>query len=1717
MAAASRDQTPAAPAVATNAVLTPSETVPEGSREVRGIDFDNYAHRSITVDELISGMADMGFQATAVGEAVRIINDMRAWKDAETGAKTTIFLGYTSNLISSGLRETLRYLVQHNHVSAIVTTAGGVEEDLIKCLAPTYLGSFATPGAGLRAAGMNRIGNLVVPNSNYCAFEDWVVPILDRMLAEQEESMKTDEHLHWTPSKIINRLGKEIGDERSVYYWAWKNDIPVFCPALTDGSLGDMMYFHTFKSSPEQLRMDTIEDLRKINSLAVHAKRAGMVILGGGVVKHHIANACLMRNGAESAVYINTAQEFDGSDAGARPDEAVSWGKIKANADSVKVYAEATVVFPLIVAATFAKGAPSPNHIHHSHTPLSSPPPQPADDVDMSTSTTLPQPPTGQNHDRQEYADAPMQDPDGLTNGHVEPAANTAEVAPANSVAVEVAAVDEDVMDTTPDNGQGLVLPNGSTGGQDAAAEPTSPAPNGVSGEQPASNGQPPAGDGTDGVPPSDSVPPVEPPPPVDPSIQPPPPPAEPVRSDSDSSDDDDGGQPWHPIQEDTSSPDEAELKEIEASVEVSALDHEHWEQKAFLPLEDPEYTPGESGRIEWVIENYNGTRENPNRDVVMKSQVVNIGGYDWQIKFYPKGNDSDFLSIYIECLSLEDSKKKEETHADQPKDAAPGEDAEMATDDATTASPAASEPRHTPLPLLDGKSLPKRKSVAAQVSVVLYNPTEPRVNYSRTCLRRFCTGSPDWGWTRFHGPHYDIPHRVRGQRQALLRDDKLAFTGYIRLVEDETECLWEHPSKENPWDSFAMTGLQSMFLSGDSGGPVPPGGNLISALSSWLLFKPFRHLLYSLKIPDLVKEPLIKPGVGPVALDDLMDAFEWYGICDRLDKLDVMEVWEVLRLKLEEELRDTAFSNILEDVLGRQRNYASGIPSYRVRVLGVDSMQAAVDHTVDLTDASKPPPQLLTIELERQEFDIASRSYVKLLNKVSLDDHISIRGTPYTLYGFIVHKQTLQSYIYHPILRPEGPGSKWYIYPDKKDEYQVKCLTKRQAIDAHEGKTGGEKLTGNDPIAYIVMYVRDDVGQAAFKYEPESEEWDVPEWIRSETDRQQTLTPPPLPSPPSDIPAPDANSNTKPEETSVVDEKPPKEQDFQVISSKAFLQHEGPGIMDIYEPRWLPESSEHVHTVRLLETDGCDEIREKLAAVVGEIKDPRQIKFWFLDSVRGTWGRPNLLGTGNIEYSSGSIDHYANNSKPWILQDHAYAWTACRIWVHIVDFAALPELPKEEPKEESKAAEPGATELESTENQSLPTENAPDSNTALPQSEVVQPSEDTPMSEPDDPVPTQTPTLEPQPLVAQSEPVPADTPMNDAEAAEAVPADPPATDVIVPNPDASADTEMSGTQENIEVPPPPPPADPQAEIPPPPPPTEPPQETQQEVPQNEPPPPPPDEIYFFLKFFDPESQSLQSRGSHIALKTARVDSTVISILDLPIDKKIELIEEEELASTRPIRNRRSFAQNDLHNTVVIVVTFPLTEDQRSALAARAAFADLQSYLAYRAQLRNFPAKLNGHFTYNYFSSQFYKGEIKNFHHHGHGTEIYHSGATYSGSFRLSQRHGHGLYTFQNGDTYDGEWAANQQHGLGTFVEGGTGNTYVGGWKNDKKFGEGVTHWKNAQETERLCRICWEETADAAFYDCGHVVACLGCARRVDSCPVCRKRVLSAMKLFYVA
>lgn len=317
--------------IAEEAILKESEEV--DGKSVKGYDFS----QGVDWEKIVDSFETTGFQASHLAKAIEIIKKMRE-------EKAFIYLGYTSNIVSSGIRDVIRYLVQNKMVDVLVTTGGGVEEDLIKCLGDFKLSRFSESGEVLRGKGINRIGNILVPNSRYLEFEKWVLPILERY------NGKT-----LTPSQLIHILGEEINDKRSICYWAWKNQIPVYCYAIMDGSLGDMIYFFKSKNSRNSLKIEISEDAVELNNSNAGKQKTGMIILGSGIVKHSICNANLYRNGADYAVYFNNAIEEDGSDAGARPDEAVSWGKIKCKGDSIKVFGDITINFPIVVGKCFSK------------------------------------------------------------------------------------------------------------------------------------------------------------------------------------------------------------------------------------------------------------------------------------------------------------------------------------------------------------------------------------------------------------------------------------------------------------------------------------------------------------------------------------------------------------------------------------------------------------------------------------------------------------------------------------------------------------------------------------------------------------------------------------------------------------------------------------------------------------------------------------------------------------------------------------------------------------------------------------------------------------------------------------------------------------------------------------------------------------------------------------------------------------------------------------------------------------------------------------------------------------------------------------------------------------------------------------------------------------------------------------------------------------------
>jgi len=308
--------------------------------KVKGYNFEE----KFDFDKFIDSYFNTGFQATRLKVAVDIIKKMRE-------NKSFITLGFTSNMITSGVREIITYLTKNKLIDMIVTPVGGIEEDLIKTLKPFVIGKQRVPGATLLENGINRTGNIFIPNDRYTYFEKIFVPFLEKIYQKQLEQKKL-----LSGEEFFKEMGSFIDNEESYLYWASKHDIPVFCPALTDGAIGDLIYF--FKNKYPDFSIDICQDMKRLIDITLNVEKSGLIILGSGVAKHHILNANAFREGADYTVLINTAQEFDGSDSGADPEESISWCKIKPESQYVKVNCDATIAFPLIAKAAFVDYTP---------------------------------------------------------------------------------------------------------------------------------------------------------------------------------------------------------------------------------------------------------------------------------------------------------------------------------------------------------------------------------------------------------------------------------------------------------------------------------------------------------------------------------------------------------------------------------------------------------------------------------------------------------------------------------------------------------------------------------------------------------------------------------------------------------------------------------------------------------------------------------------------------------------------------------------------------------------------------------------------------------------------------------------------------------------------------------------------------------------------------------------------------------------------------------------------------------------------------------------------------------------------------------------------------------------------------------------------------------------------------------------------------------------
>ena len=284
----------------------------------------------MTVSNLVTQSAGIGFHGSNVAAASAVISRMH-----QEGAR--VFLTFTSNMVTSGLRGFFAQVVALGIPHALVTTVGAIEEDIMKATGEQFsIGSFFADDVDLHERGINRVGNLFISNESYQHFESKLTGYLEELYAQKKR---------WAVSEMLAAIGSKLDDAHSILYQAAQQNVPIFCPAITDGAFGFHLYM--FQRTHPDFIVDVVSDFRNILLCVSQDDKKGIISLGGSISKHHAILACLLNGGVDYAVYMTTARSTSGSMSGATTNEAKSWGKVKDDADAVTVIGDVSVTFPL--------------------------------------------------------------------------------------------------------------------------------------------------------------------------------------------------------------------------------------------------------------------------------------------------------------------------------------------------------------------------------------------------------------------------------------------------------------------------------------------------------------------------------------------------------------------------------------------------------------------------------------------------------------------------------------------------------------------------------------------------------------------------------------------------------------------------------------------------------------------------------------------------------------------------------------------------------------------------------------------------------------------------------------------------------------------------------------------------------------------------------------------------------------------------------------------------------------------------------------------------------------------------------------------------------------------------------------------------------------------------------------------------------------------------
>jgi len=255
------------------------------------------------------------------------------------------FISLAGPIVPGGLRTVLTDLVDQKLLNGVVTTGANVTHDMLEALGHRHIvGSETMNDTTLKRRGLSRIYDLLVKQKAIEHLEKTTHKMLTRIPETKRRNIASYE--------LLWEFGKQLRDNRSLLNIAQKRSVPVFCPGIFDSMLGLNLWTY---SRLHTLFINPFKDFSKLVDMTYESKKVGVIILGGGMPKHHVLIANSYRGGVDAAIQITLDRPEGGGASGAPLEEAISWGKIKRANKLATIIGDATVIFPLLTLAALER------------------------------------------------------------------------------------------------------------------------------------------------------------------------------------------------------------------------------------------------------------------------------------------------------------------------------------------------------------------------------------------------------------------------------------------------------------------------------------------------------------------------------------------------------------------------------------------------------------------------------------------------------------------------------------------------------------------------------------------------------------------------------------------------------------------------------------------------------------------------------------------------------------------------------------------------------------------------------------------------------------------------------------------------------------------------------------------------------------------------------------------------------------------------------------------------------------------------------------------------------------------------------------------------------------------------------------------------------------------------------------------------------------------